>query len=134
MKYMQRFIIHEKDAIRRENARAAIYDLDPNEKWVVEITKFKKRRSLEQNAYIHAVPFKIIADNTGNSIEDIKEFLCGEYMGWIEYEVMGKMKSRPTKTTSQMTSTEMTGFIDWLQWWASSNLNLIIPAPNEWVE
>ena len=63
--------------------------------WRIEIKEYRKRRSNEQNAYIHAVPLKLICDKTGYTVEDMKEFLCGEFTGWDEYTVMGRKKVRP---------------------------------------
>ena len=129
---MKRFIIHHNDAIRRENARQYIDGLDPNRKWRIEIKEYRQRRSLDQNAYIHAVPLKIISEHTGYSMDEIKEYLCGEFTGWNEFEVMGQKMLKPVMTTSRMDTKIMTDFIEWLQWYASSNLNLRIPSPNEW--
>jgi hypothetical protein len=129
---MKRFIIHHNDAIRRENARQYIDGLDPNRKWRIEIAEYRQRRSLDQNAYIHAVPLKIISEHTGYSMDEIKEYLCGEFTGWEEHEVFGKKKVRPRLTTSQMNTKQMTDFIEWMQWFASSTLNLRIPSPNEY--
>lgn len=128
---MKRFIIHKRDAIRRENARACIYDLDPGRAWVVEIKEYRKKRSLDQNAYIHAVPLKILAEHTGYEIEELKEYLCGEFSGWQEREVFGKKKVRPKLRTSDMDSQQMTQFIEFLIWFGSDKLGLTIPYPNE---
>lgn len=129
---VKRFIIHKQDAIRRENARAYIDGLDPNKRWLVEIKRYQKKRSNDQNAYIHAVPLKLFSDHTGYTVDEIKEYLCGEFTGWEEYTVMGKIMQRPVKTTSQMDTLEMTKFIEFMQWYGSANLNLYIPSPNEW--
>jgi len=133
---MKRFISRKDDPqakVIRQNARQYIdLDLDYNKSWVIEIKEYRKKRSLDQNAYIHAVPLKIISDQTGYTMDEIKEYLCGEFMGWQDYEVRGKQMQRPLKTTSQMTTLEMTNFIEWMQWFGSSELNLNIPSPNEW--
>ena len=129
---MKRFIIHKQDSLRKWNCRDYIDGLDPNRKWKVEICEFRKKRSNEQNSYIHAVPLKIIGDHVGETLDDIKEYLAGEFLGWEDYEVMGRKKSRPIKTTSQMNTKEMTDFIDFMIWFGSSTLNLRIPSPNEW--
>jgi hypothetical protein len=128
---MKRFIIHKEDSLRRLNAQDYINNLDPRKKWRVEITEYRERRSLDQNAYIHGVPLKMISDETGYSMEDIKEYLCGEFTGWREVTVFGKAKAKPFLTTSQMDKKQMTDFIEWLQWWASETLNMNIPSPNE---
>ena len=129
---MKRFIIHKDDHIRRDNACQFINMLDPKKKWSVEIKTYRKVRSVEQNAYIHAVPLKLFSEHTGYTMDEIKEFLCGEFMGWEKHVVMDKPMQRPLKTTSQMDTLEMTKFIEFMQWYGSSKLNLNIPSPNEW--
>jgi hypothetical protein len=129
---MKRFIIHKHDALRREGARVWIDNLDPNRKWSVEIKEYRKKRSNAQNDYIHAVPLPMLSEHTGYTVEDIKEWLCGEWTGWEDYTVLGKVLQRPVKTTSQMDTLEMTKFIEFMQWYASTNLNMYIPSPNEW--
>ena len=129
---MKRFVIHKDDYIRREGARVWIDNLDPNKKWAVEIKEYRRKRSNDQNSYIHAVPLKLISEFVGESVEDMKEYLCGEFTGWETYEVMGRSKQRPIRSTSQMDTLEMTRFIEFMQWWGSSTLNLNIPSPNEW--
>jgi len=129
---MKRFVIHKNDHIRREGARVWIDNLDPNKKWAVEIKEYRRKRSNDQNAYIHAVPLKLISDHTGYTMEEIKFMLCGEFTGWDHYDMFGKTHWRPIRTSSQMDTLEMTKFIEYMQWWGSTNLNLYIPSPNEW--
>ena len=129
---MKQFVIHKQDSLRRENCRQYIDELDPNRKWRVVIKEYRKQRSLYQNAYIHAVPLMLISEHTGYSINEIKEYLCGEFMGWEDYEMFGEIHKRPIKTTSQMNTKQMTEFIEFMQWWGSHQLNLRIPSPNEW--
>lgn len=129
---MKRFVIHKQDALRRENCRQFIDELDPNKKWRVEIKEYRRQRSTEQNAYIHAVPLKLMSDHTGYTIDEMKEYCCGEFAGWEDYTIFGVTRPRPIKTTSQMNTKEMTEFIEWMQWFGSSTLNLYIPSPNEY--
>ena len=129
---MKQYVIHKQDALRRENCRQYIDELDPNRKWRVVISEYRKQRSTEQNAYIHAVPIKIMSDHTGHSMDEMKEYLCGEFMGWETYTVMGRDLQRPIRSTSQMDTEEMTNFIEWMQWFGSSTLNLRIPSPSEY--
>ena len=129
---MTRYVIHEQDALRRENCKQFIDELDPNLKWNIEIKEYRKKRSNEQNAYIHAVPLPMIAEYIGETVEVVKHYLCGEWSGWEDYFVLGKKMSRPVMTTSQMNTLQMTKFIEYLQWFGSSTLNLYIPSPGEW--
>ena len=128
---MKRFIIHQDDILRAENAKDYIDNLPTNRKWKVEICEYRKKRSLDQNSYIHAVPFPIFIDYTGNSLEEIKAILCGLFIGTEKVTILGEEIERPIKTTSQMNTLEMTKFIEWMQWFGSTH-NLRIPSPNEW--
>lgn len=129
---MKRFIIHKDDTIRRENAKQHIDELPMDRQHVVEIKEYRKKRSLSQNAYIHAVPLAAIASASGHSLDEIKEYLCGERFGWEEYEMFGTRKQRPLRRTSDLDTKEMSDFIDWMLWWGSENLNLYIPTPGEY--
>ena len=129
---MKQFIIHKEDAIRRENCLQFINALDPKRKWRVTIKEYRKKRSNEQNAYIHAVPLKMMSDHTGSTLDEMKEAMCGEFAGWDTYDLLGKTHWRPLITTSQMDTLKMTEFIEYMQWFASTNMNLYIPSPNEW--
>ena len=129
---MKQFIIHKEDAIRRENCLQFINALDPKRKWRVTIKEYRKKRSNEQNNYYHAVPVPMISNHIGQTIETTKEYLAGEFTGWIDFTIGDRNMSRPVKTSSQMDTKEMTDFIEFIQWWASSTLNMYIPSPNEW--
>lgn len=115
----------------RHNAIDEIQHLDPGKAWAVEIKEYRKKRSLDQNAYIHAVPLKILAEHTGYELEELKEYLCGEFSGWDQREVFGKTKVRPKLRTSDMDSQQMTQFIEFLIWFGSDKLGLTIPYPTE---
>lgn len=94
----------------------------------VIVRKKREQRSLDQNAYLHAVPFPLIAAHTGYSIEEVKLVLMGECWGW--HELHGH--SVPIKPhTSDMTTEECSLFIEWLPPWALEHLGVQIPLPGE---
>ena len=129
---MNKFIIRERDAIRRENARAAIDALDPSKEWSVEIKQYRRKRSLDQNAFMWGVPLKILSEHTGHSPDDMREYLLGEWSGWQEYEIEGRTFTKPVKnSTSQLTTLEFTKFLEWIEMWSAHKLGISIPRPNE---
>lgn len=88
------------------------------------------KRTLDQNAFLHAVPFTILADYFGLSVEETKYALMGEKFGWTDNPLGGP--AIPVKpSTSSMTVAECTDFIDWLIPWALEKWNVSIPLPNE---
>lgn len=96
----------------------------------VEIVVRKKRtqRSDDQNAYLHAVPFALIAEYTGHSIEEVKVLLMGECWGW---QVVQGRQIPVKPSTSSMTTEECSYFIEWLPPWALDHLGLDIPLPEK---
>ena len=127
----QTYVLPKGNASRRITAATAIHALDQDEDWRIIIEPYRKRRSLDQNAYIHAVPLKLMSEKTGYPVEDIKTYMCGEWSGWSESEVFGKKRVKPRLTTSQMNVEQMTEFIEFLIWYGADKMGLLIPYPNE---
>jgi hypothetical protein len=96
----------------------------------VEIIVRKERlqRSLDQNAYIHAVPVPLLADHCGYSITEMKLLLMGECFGW---HTVGGHELPLKPHTSDMTVDECRQFIDWVIPWAMEHFDVAIPLPNE---
>ena len=94
------------------------------------VRKRRTQRSLDQNAYLHAVPIPILAEHFGNTIPEMKYALMGECWGWKREPATGH--EIPVKPhTSAMTVEECTYFIDWLIPWAMTQHGVAIPLPNE---
>lgn len=96
----------------------------------VEIVVKKKtvQRSLDQNAYLHAVPFPLLAEHFGMTISEVKYSLMGEKWGWRKDPISGR--EIPIKpSTSDMTVEECTQFIEWLLIWAATEHDVYIPSP-----
>ena len=111
-----------------------IDDLPDDKPWLIVAQIYRRKRTLEQNSFLHAVPLKLIADYTGHSIDDMKTYLCGTAFGWDEYEVMGEPRKRPRLTTSQLNTEQFNWFLEWLEAWAAQELGMIIPKPNEVID
>ena len=96
----------------------------------VLIRKERTQRSLDQNAYIHAVPVTILADHFGYTVPEMKLVLMGECFGWHLDPISGR--EIPIKpATSSMDVEECTRFIEWVIPWAMTNHGVAIPLPNE---
>jgi hypothetical protein len=95
------------------------------------VEPFRPQRSLDQNAYLHAVPFPIIAEYVGCSVEDIKYDLMGEKWGWKESAINSNRMVPVKPSTSSMTTAECSEFIEWLIPFANEKFGLSIPYPDE---
>lgn len=98
------------------------------------IRTHQDRRSLDQNAYAHAVPFPMIAEEWGEDIETTKLLLLGECFGWRDTRDGHRIPMKPH--TSGLTVEEFSHFIEWMVWWAAQPRNVCehgfaIPLPGE---
>jgi hypothetical protein len=73
-------------------------------RWKITIAEYREDRSLEQNAALWAVAYPPLMEHMGLSgekeKEELHEYFCGEYFGWIEYRIFNKKKMRPKRTTT----------------------------------
>lgn len=95
----------------------------------VVVRKPRLQRSLDQNAYLHAVPIPIFADYWGEEIETTKLLLLGECFGWKETRRGPRLPIKPR--TSRLSVPEMSHFIEWLSAWGMTEFGLRIPLPHE---
>ncbi len=96
----------------------------------VIVRKVRTQRSLDMNAYLHAVVFPILAEYFGESIEDTKLVTMGECWGWKTDKVTGR--DIPINAhTSDMSVEESAYFVDWVVPWALTKFGVVIPLPNE---
>lgn len=77
----------------------------------------RARRSLDQNALIHALfddTIKLGGEALGGwTRDDLKEWALGEYWGWDKCEAFGRTRLKPKRRSSRMTKQEMSDFIEW---------------------
>ena len=133
MKYrIPKELPHTPMHVVREKQTAVINvirNLSPEHVWSVEVIPYKKQRSKEQNAYLHAVPLRMICDETGYEMDDMKTYLLGEWSGWEEFEMMGSRRKRPCRRSSSLKTHEMNDFFEFIGRWASQHLGMVIPDP-----
>ena len=86
-------------------------DLDGDTPYEVIVRPYKSSRSIEQNNLLHSW-IRAIAEETGHSVEEIKDYVCSEYLGSREYlGINGTPKSRLV-TTSELSVEEMSALIE----------------------
>jgi hypothetical protein len=77
----------------------------------------KSKRTNPQNSLIHALfddTLKLGGETLGGwSKDDLKEWALGEYWGWDKYEALGRVRLKPKKRSSRMTTKEATDFVEW---------------------
>lgn len=127
--------LNAKFKIRIENGNIKIQDREkrlkfvmnlPDGDYVETIKKERKPRSNQQNRYMHGVIFKMIADEIGDSVKEVK---LAMKIKFLKYETIGGLEA--IRDTSDLSTVELEDFNEKVRRWASSFLNLYIPLPNE---
>lgn len=95
----------------------------------VVVRRERVQRSLDSNAYWHAVPFPLLAEYWGEDIETTKLLCLGECFGWRELKDGHRIPMKPS--TAALTVEEGHHFTNWLPPWAMTEFGVNIPLPKE---
>ena len=106
-------------------------DVSQYEEKTIEIIvrEQKKRRSLNLNAYYWSVAVKLLSEHTGYDKDDMHEILKSMFLR-TRYKLNGVWVDG-TKSTTKLNSKEMIEFIDNVKRFASTELSVYIPDPND---
>jgi len=119
--------------IRTEGQRQQVLDfiarLDLSKPWSVGVKRKTKSRSPSQNNLMHKW-FGIIAAETGNSIEGVKDFYRKEFLGQVIVE-MGDKEHEVGRSTTTLSTAEMSAFMDQILGHATGELGIMLPLPEE---
>lgn len=124
--------------IRAEPQRAFavkfIQDLkiNPDKPLVLTVEPYKKRRSLSQNALMWSWLTKIvdaISQHTGHDTDELHSFFKSKYLPARTVEIGGEV--RQYYTTTKLTTAEMTAYLDKIYAFATQELGLLLPLPEE---
>jgi hypothetical protein len=91
----------------------------------VEVRESKPKRSLNQNAYMHSVVYRMIADSLGYADNEL-----GELTGWIKIQIGHVDEKGLPKPTRHLNTSEMESYLSSVRTWAST-MGIWIPQPNE---
>jgi hypothetical protein len=104
---------------------------------VVSVAEVKKTRSTLQNRYYWGCVVKLITDafrDAGNMVnsDDVHDFLKAEVgkLSQVLVTVEGEVFRGPGSTT-KLTTTEFSNYIEAVKAWAADRLDLKIPSPDE---
>ena len=122
-----RMFVRDKERYQRyiETLKDGIY--------LVSLKRFFRNRTNSQNAYLWGVIYAILSDYTGYEPEEMHEICLANFSNQI-VEIQtpeGIMEMNQVKRSSRMTTMEFNDFIERIKRWASQDLALYIPNPNE---
>ena len=124
---MTEFIVRNEEI--RSSVIKAIRELDLTAAWRIEWKRFRRQRTLSQNALLHKW-FGIIADETGNDSDDMKEFYRKKYLPEVPKEIGGEEVLIP-QSTKKLNTAEMSAFMAKVEAHAGAFFNVRLPQPEE---
>lgn len=95
---------------------------------------FKKNRSNQQNSYYWGVLVALISEHTGFTTEETHEILKHKFLRrtvWITKKGGIQEQSVITKSTTGMTTKAFEEYLSQIRIWASAELGVFLPEPNE---
>lgn len=117
---------------------AFLSTLDVTKDFQVTIGLVKKERSDLQNRALWGCAYKTLRDATGNDPDDLHTYFCGEYFGWVEYEVMGATRKRPRRSTTKdengkrdvISTHDLQDFYAFIQQRSAETVGVYVPDPD----
>jgi len=122
----------ELDALEARQRRQHLKQLKGRMVEVV-IRPVINRRTADQNAYWHAVPFPMLKEYFGyTSLERLKYDLLGECFGRLRSPLTGR-DVNIIAHTSELSVQQGVQFTDWMLYWAATEFEepFIIPPPQK---
>lgn len=127
-----------------EHAQIVLSKLDPEQAWKITAEPVRNMRSHSQNAYLWAVPYKLISEATGYESEEVHEYMLGRFFGWKDKRVPKTprnpegVESVPVRTTTtdehgkrSVLSVEVfSDYVAFIQRFGAMKLGLVIPDPD----
>lgn len=117
-------ILKDPDGFRRLKESLEGKDIE------IRLSKLRKPRSNNQNAYLHAVVLPMIAECCGydrSELEPIKDALKAKFLPAMKPDAPGDLQLVPS--TSALSTEEMETFLEDCRRWAAETLHLVIPDP-----
>lgn len=126
----QEFILHpgRKDITSR--CVTFIKGLSQQKRWRISISQYRKKRSNEQNALLHK-QLSILAEHLGYSLKEMKIVAKDYLLGPCKVIELNGETFKFYPETSQMTTTELAGFMNELIAWAATEFGVILPLPDD---
>jgi len=133
------YVIEKKPDGTLSGYQSLIQELQglPVGKWSISIKKYRKSRSGGQNNLMHMY-FDIIADETGNSLQRVKDILKKQLLTTEMRDDDGEIMTNPktgevltyVRDTSDLNTLEAASFTEEIRVWAM-DWNIHLPLPEE---
>ena len=100
-----------------------------NGDYIVTINRIKSHRTISQNK-LYRLWVKLIADKTGNTEDDLHDYFKDVFLE-KQYKVLFNKQVESGGSTTRLTTKEFTTFLDKIYLFASEELKMILPKPDD---
>ena len=95
----------------------------------VVVSKYRKNRTDNANKYLWGVCYQLMADELGYSVDDIHSLMKGMFLKKVAV-IKGK-KYDVIQSTASLSTDDFSAYIEKIKQFASQELNLYLPNPQE---
>lgn len=113
---------------QRDAIASLVGNLDMSKPWSVTVEPYRKKRTNSQGA-LYFKWVSIIARETGNSQDDVHDALKDKFCP-PRTVILGD-EERHIRTTTKLSTVEMSAYMDAVQAFAASELGIYLPIPEE---
>lgn len=124
--------------IRNEEMRRRVIsflnNLNIEKPWEITIEPYRKKRSLSQLRLMWLWISEVaehVREHTGMDSEDVHAFLKEKFLPPRIIEIAGEAVEY--RTTTKLTTAEMSEYMDRIYAWATTELGLLLPLPEEYM-
>lgn len=108
------------DVVKRSEGKEVYCQIDP-----------KNKRSLKQNSYLWGVVYRMVAEKTGYSEQEVHQLFGQRYLGYTKVDPHGKVISF-IRSSTDLDKLEMTQYISLIKEYCHNSMaldHMIIPDP-----
>lgn len=99
--------------------------------WVVTIKRYRKQRTLPQNALMWKW-YTIIGNELGYTKDEMHDVLREKFLPWEEVEICGVKKKKLTSTSDPSFTTTMEAeYLNHIDRFAAQELGILLPHPED---
>ena len=102
----------------------------PDQQYIVTIEKKKVKRTVPQNK-LYWLWINCIAKETGNEANDLHDYFGDKWLPKDQVQMFNNELHVRQRSTTQLTTVQFKEYLDKIQMFASAELGLILPNPED---
>jgi hypothetical protein len=116
----------------KESEKHRLYNVLKNLKGknVIQIKKWRKKRSVNQNAYLHGVVYRYVGDEIGLTIAEAHQTMTAHFLSY-EKTLPNGTTVKFVRSTTDLDTMEMEAYLEQIRTFMLEQFSCLIPLPNE---